>query len=276
MRVVHTAFGDKRHFDASGGGQRRESLVVGIPDRQAVLVDPVRLLELRPEIGRVHVAGEIAGAVIDPGIFVHLPAEKAGAVRALLAEDLRGVVVFGIPDHQGAALSHGVVFRLVEGVAAEIADRAQRASLVEGHDALRRVLDDLQAVPRGDVEDRVHLAGDAGVVYRHDGPRAVRDSGLDLLLIEVHRVRADVDEDRRRVREHDGRRRAGERKARDNDFVPFLQSAQKRRHLQRRRAARRKECLLRAETLLDKLMAFFCELTVAADLVCVDGLFDIG
>ena len=47
-----------------------------------------------------------------------------------------------IVDAQGPALAADVVLRLVEAVAAEVADRAQRPAVVEGVDPLGGVLDD--------------------------------------------------------------------------------------------------------------------------------------
>ena len=57
--------------------------------------------------GREDVAHHVAAAEVDPGILVHLAAEKAGAVRALFADDLGPFDVPGIVDEQCAALAAG-------------------------------------------------------------------------------------------------------------------------------------------------------------------------
>ena len=143
----------------------------------------------------------------------------------------------------------------MEGVAAEVADGAQGAALVGGHDALRRVLDDLEAVAGGNVHDGVHLAGDAGVVDGHDGAGPVGDGVLELCLVDVHGIRTDVDKDGGRAGQDDGGGGAGE--------------------VERGRPAGGQQGLLGAEPLLEKGVALFGELAVAADLVGVDGLLHI-
>ena len=91
-----------------------------------------------------------------------------------------------------SALAHGVVFGLVEGVASEIADGAQRPALVGAHHALGRILHHHQAVPAGKVHDGVHLAGHTRIVHHHDHLGALGDGRLDLGLINVHGVRAHI------------------------------------------------------------------------------------
>ena len=53
------------------------------------------------------------------------------------------------------------------------------------------------------VDDRVHLARDAGVVHGHDRAGALGDRRLDEALVEVERVVADVDEHRHAAAQHE-------------------------------------------------------------------------
>ena len=78
---------------------------------------------------------------------------------------------------------------------------------------------------RGDLEDRIHRTRDAGVMHRDDRTGPWRDRGLDLALIQVQRVRADVDEHRPGAAQHErvGGRHEGER--RHDDFVARPDSA---------------------------------------------------
>ena len=275
MRIVHTAVRDSRHFDASGCGKGCQSIHVCIPDGQTLVIDPVGFLQLCPQIGCVHIAGKIAGAIVDPGIFIHLSAEKAGAVGTLFAQDLCGVVALGIADEKSAALTHGVVFGLMEGEAAEIADRAERTPFVGGHDALSGIFDHLEVVAGGDIHDRIHLACDTCVVDSHDRAGALCDRSFNSGLVYVHRIRAHVHKDRSGAGQHDRGRRAGEGKAGDDNFVAGFETAKDRSHFKGGCTAGGQQNLLRVETVLNVFMAQFGKLAVSADLVCINGLADI-
>ena len=58
-------------------------------------------------------------------------------------------------------------------------------------------------MPCGDLEYRVHLARDACVVHGHDGAGARGDGRLELALVKVHRIGADVDEYGNGAAEHE-------------------------------------------------------------------------
>ncbi len=60
---------------------------------------------------------------------------------------------------------------------------------------MRVVLDDRDAVPGGDLADRVHLAPDPGVVHHYDRTGARRDQAFEQTLVEVEGVGADIGED---------------------------------------------------------------------------------
>ena len=275
MRVVDAALGDGGQLDLARVGQRLEGRIVGVPGRHTVVVDLICMEQLRPQVGRIQLAGQVAVAKIDPGVLVHLAAEELGAVGAFFAQDLRALVVVRIVDDQRTALAHRVVFRLVEGVAAEITDGAQRLALVAAHNALGRILDDLEVMAAGNVHDGVHLAGDTGVVDGHDNLGLVGDGLLDFLLVNVHRVGAHVHKDELGPGQHGGSSGAGEGEAGQNDLVAGLDVAQQHGHVQRSGATGGQQHLLGVETLFQPGIALFGESAVAADLVRVDRLFDI-
>ena len=109
----------------------------------------------------------------------------------------------------------------------------------------------------------------------HDRAGPVRDGRFDLRLVDIHGVRADIHKDGRRSGQDDCRGSAGEGEAGNDDLVALFQTAQDGRHFQRSGSAGRQQDLLRSETLFQVCVALFGELTVAADLVCVDGLLYI-
>ena len=61
---------------------------------------------------------------------------------------------------------------------------------------MRRILDDLERVPLGELDQRRHGAGETGEVHGDDGASARRHAPLLRLRINVERVRINVHEDR--------------------------------------------------------------------------------
>ena len=163
----------------------------------------------------------------------------------------------------------------MEGVAAKVADRAESLALVACHNALSRVLHDKQLVAAGDVHDRVHLTGDAGIVHDADDLGLLSDGALNKSLIDVHRIRTDVDKYELCPGEDKGVRGTGEGEARKDDLVPRLKAAQECRHVERAAAARGEEHLLRVKALFKPCAALLGKAAVAADLVRGDGLLYI-
>ena len=194
------------------------------------------------------------------------------AVRALLADDLGMVGVLLVGDEDGAALPHAVVLGLVEAVAAEVPECAEAAPFVGGHHALRRILDDKQVVLSGDFVDGVHLAGHARIVHRHDGLRLFGDGRLDELLVDVHRVGADVHEHALRAAQRERIGRGNERERRHNDLVTRPDTAKQRGHLERMRAARGQQGARAARLAFEPSVALLVELPVAANAAALDGL----
>ena len=65
----------------------REVLRVPAPDRSAHFLDSCPFLELAKQERRKEVRGQIAGAEVDPRVFVDLTLKELGPVGALLAND---------------------------------------------------------------------------------------------------------------------------------------------------------------------------------------------
>jgi hypothetical protein len=100
----------------------------------------------------------------------------------------------------------------VEAQASEVADPAERTTLVVGHHPLGRILDDDETMLAGERGDAPHVAPHAAVVDRHDRAGSRGDGACQLALVEVQRVLANVDEDRARSAQCHGvgRRNEGE------------------------------------------------------------------
>ena len=127
----------------------------------------------------------------------------------------------------------------------------------------------------GNVHDRVHLTGNAGIVHDADDLGLIGDGTLDKSLVNVHRVRADVDKHELCPGEDEGVCGAGEGEAREDDLVPRLKAAQECCHIKSGAAARGEEHLLRVKALFEPCVALLGKAAVAADLVRGDGLLDI-
>ena len=163
----------------------------------------------------------------------------------------------------------------MEGQAAEIADRAEHAAVPGRADRLGGVLDDHEAVPARDVHDGVHIAGYAGIMHDDDRAGFVRDGFFDPVLVDVHRIRADIRKDERRAAKHECVGGGAEGIGRQDDLVARFDVAQKGGHLQCGRAGCRQVCSRDLQLLLQKLLAFFRKRPVAADFFVQRGFAHI-
>ena len=163
----------------------------------------------------------------------------------------------------------------MERVAAKVANGAQRFALVTAHDALGRILDHHQVVAAGDVHDGVHLAGHTGVVHGDDDLGLVGDGGFDLGLVDVHRVGAHIHKHQLGPGQHGSGGGAGEGEAGQDDLVTGVNIAQQHGHIQSGGAAGGQQHFLGVEAFFHPAVAHLGKGTVAADLMGIDGLFDI-
>ena len=106
------------------------------------------------------------------------------------------------------------------------------------------------------------------------------DGILDLLLIDIHGVRTDIDEDRDAAAQDEAVRRRNEGIRRHDNFIARLDAGQMRCHLKRTGAGSREQYGRCVRLLLQPFAYFLCELTVAADLAvrlcCLLKAFHFG
>jgi len=151
----------------------------------------------------------------------------------------------------------------VKAVTADVAQRAERLAAIERVHALRRVLDHHQPTSLRDLADAIHFAGDAGVMNGDDHSCSLGDGRLNQILVEVERVRTDVDKDGPRTGPHERARRRDERERGQNHLVAGLEIAQERGHLEGGRARRREQDAVDAQPLFQQSAAGLREATVA-------------
>lgn len=82
VRIVYTVCRNHRQLDPAGIGQRLEGGAVGVPCVHAVVVDLVRVEQLRPQVGCIQLTGQIAVAEVHPCVLIDLTAEEFRAVCA--------------------------------------------------------------------------------------------------------------------------------------------------------------------------------------------------
>ena len=148
----------------------------------------------------------------------------------------------------------------------------QRAALVGAEEAVGVVLDHGYAVPAGDLEDGVHLAGHAGIVHGHHGPGAGRDERLELRLVQVEGVGTDVDEDRAGTAEHERVHRGHEGERRHNDLVAWPDVQEQRGEFEGVRAGRREQDLRHAQRLFEERVAAARIGPVPGDVALLEGV----
>ena len=98
--------------------------------------------------------------MLEPGIA------GGAALVAQGAHETGGLVIIGDDD---AALAGGDLLVGVEGVDAIIAQAPGLAALVFRAERFTRILDDRQAIDRGNLVDGVHIGGLAEHIHRQDG-----------------------------------------------------------------------------------------------------------
>src|SRR4029079_4563773 len=101
-------------------------------------------------------------------------------------------------------------------------DRADQSTVLSGEERLRGILDDRNAVLRGDASDADDVARVAEHVRRNDRTGARADARGDGLRSEVQADRVDVREDRDRLLVQNGRHRTESGDRRGDDLVTGL------------------------------------------------------
>ncbi len=260
QQVIHVPglLAVRRHHglaDAAGSAPIGQLGVITLPDLLAAFLNDRPHVELRIEEGGEHVAHHITAAHIDPGIFINLAAEEAGAVGALLANDFGSLGILRVIDQQRTAFPAGDVFGLVKALRGHAAQRAEPAAFVFAEQTMRVVLHDRHAMLCGDSKNGIHLAGDSCVMHRHDGLRAWRDEGFELRLVEVQRVRPHIAKDGLRTAHDEGIRRGDKGEGRHDDLIASLDAEEDGGHFERVRAGSGHEGFFHAQRRFEKLVA---------------------
>ena len=264
---MYTAFRHNRLLDLSSLSQRTELLMVIVVDGHPLSVDFLMFLEFCKQVSRIHIARQIGGTVVDPSIFVDLSAEKLAAVRSLFTKDLCFFQIILILEQQRAALSHRIVFRLMEAVAAKIADRSKGFSLVVRAHALCRILYNLQVMAFCNIHDGIHFTGNARIVNRNNRFCFFGDGILNLGLVDVHCIRTDIHVDDFCSAQNEGICSGNKRVGRHDHFVARLNLRQVSCHFQCMGAGCRKHRMFYVEIVLHPGRTFLRKRTVAAQLV---------
>ena len=135
-----------------------------------------------------------------------------------------------------------------------MAVRAERRALVSRAERLAGVLDEREAVPFAELDQRVELARVAEDVDRDDRLRPLGDRRLDRGRVEVVRARVDVREHRRRALVDRAVRGRDERERRRDHLVAGADARQPHRKVQAGGAARDRGAVSRADGLGEQLL----------------------
>ncbi len=111
----------------------------------------------------------------------------------IINDDLGALNEVGVVDQNGAALAAGDVLGFVKALGGHSAEGAQVFAFVLAKQAVGVIFDDGDAVATGDGADRIHLTADPGVMNADDGARARGNESLQLGLIQVEGIGANVD-----------------------------------------------------------------------------------
>ena len=160
-----------------------------------------------------------------------MPAEEATSIGAFLADDLGAFNHRWVVNQQRAALAAGEIFGLVEALRRQFAKCPQITSFVPREQGMGVILNYSNAMFLGQRHDRVHLAGDAGIMHQDNRPRPFGDQIGQLVFIQVERIWANVSEHRPRPAQREGVDSGDKGKRRDDDLIAGLDVEQQRRHL---------------------------------------------
>ncbi len=215
------------------------------PGVKACELAQLRQPQARREIGEIVLVpvGENLVAPVARG-GVALPGVAADAVQGEHACPLRGL---GVAHDQHPALAGRDVLGGVEAEGSGIAQRAHASAAVARRQGVRGVLDHRQPPAARDIEDRVHVTGEAGDVDGDHRSRARGARALDVLATEIARHGIDVGKDwsGAEVRHRLGGRR--ERVGRQDDVVTRLDAEHPEREVERGGAGRDGERVRHAE-----------------------------
>lgn len=122
------------------------------------------------------------------------------------------------------ALDGGKDLRGVETEHRDVAEARRALPVQPNAERVRRVVEDLQAVPGGESPDALHVADIAVHVHGQDRRRAFRQQGLRQRRVQGTVLFPDVAEHRHEAAAHDGVHRGYEGEGRGDDFCPGRQA----------------------------------------------------
>ena len=184
---------------------------VSVRDAPAFRVHPVQVRQLRQKERRLELVEPAVVALVYMVVLV---------IRAIIAQSphpFRQRVV--IRHHRAGVAQRTQIFAGIEAEPRRVAKGAHPAALIGCAVGLGAVLHHLQAVAAGNGHDRVHVAGLAIQVHRHDGPRMFRDRPFYPRRINVAGVYIRFDEHDLRAHIGDGQRRGNKGRRRHDHLV---------------------------------------------------------
>src|SRR5262245_20408552 len=191
------AFGwDTREPDVICLSPRSQLARVGFPDLSPPRLNLIAVFELCTEERRQQVRGQITRADIHPRVLVHLAAEKTASIGSLFSKTFGALIKLRIIDQQRAAFSAREILCFVETESCQPPECAQVSPLISCVKAMRIVFDYCYGMPPCDWHDRLHFARDARVMHKKNGLGVSGNALVDLGLINVERIRANIHKDR--------------------------------------------------------------------------------
>ena len=276
MRIMLAVRRDGRQRQQPFLRQRRKARIVLVPGRQSVIVNLISQFQLPPQASRLQFTRQEAAAEIDPGIFVHLAAQELAAVGTLLTQNFGAFDKAFVIDHQRAAFTAaGVVFGFMEAESRQVTFNTNEIAFVFAHDALRGVFDHQQVMLVGQAHDRIHIAGDAGVMHGHNGFGFIGDRRSHQRCIHIHGFRVDIDEFDFRAAQHEGIGGTDEGVAWHDNFVARLDIDQQRGDLQRGGARWGQQRVFAPQLAFKPFLALFAERAVARQFPILQRRIDI-
>src|SRR5271170_2898325 len=158
---------------------------VVFPESTPLALDFLSALQLRQQERGQQVGRQITGPDIHPSVLIDLTAEELAAVGALFADDHGAFDHLRIVHHHGSSLTANDVLSLVKALCAQAAEGAGELAFVASKQTVSIVLNHSDTVLARYATDRIHFAGDAGVVHRNDGLCPLRDERLQTAFVEI-------------------------------------------------------------------------------------------
>ena len=192
MCIVRAFFRNVGLFDLAFFRKKFQIFIIEVINLHSLVTDFFVLFQLSIKICSIQFTGQIRRPIIHPAVFIHLPAEKFAAGCSFFSENLSFFLIL-IPIEQNCtALSHCVILRLMEAVAAKISDGSQCFSFIVGVHTLSCIFHNLQIMPSGNIHNCIHLTGNSRIVNRNNCSGFFCDRLFDQFFINVHGIRTDI------------------------------------------------------------------------------------